>query len=196
VKTWQARPFEPVYPILYLDALVVKVRDNHQVRNKAAHIAVGVDCDGIKHVLGIWVQPPRGRSFGLGCSPSSATAGVQDVLIACCDGLTGFSRGDRGHLAAHRRPNVRGPFDPGLDAVHLLQRPQSCRRRDAADLHRPHRGLRGPRVGHLRRLHLGKKYPATGKVWRAAWQRFIPFLEFAPEVRKIIYTTNAIESLN
>ena len=74
MKAWQTRPLEPIYPILYLDALMVKVRDNHQVRNKAAHIAVGVDVDGIKHVLGIWCRPPKGRSFGPGCWPSSATA--------------------------------------------------------------------------------------------------------------------------
>ena len=73
MKIWQARPLEPVYPILYLDALVVKVRDNHAVRNKAAHIAVGVDTDGIKHVLGIWVQTSEGRSIGRGWL-SSATA--------------------------------------------------------------------------------------------------------------------------
>jgi putative transposase len=74
VKAWQARPLEPVYLILYMDALVVKVRDGHAVRNKAAHIAVGVDCDGIEHVLGIWVQTSEGAKFGPGCAPSSATA--------------------------------------------------------------------------------------------------------------------------
>src|SRR5215208_3375246 len=90
VKAWQARPLEPIYPILYLDALVVKVRDNHQVRNKAAHIAVGVDCDGIKHVLGIWVQTSEGAKFWAGVLAELRNRGVADVLIACCDGLTGF----------------------------------------------------------------------------------------------------------
>src|SRR5918993_974886 len=90
VKAWQARPLEPVYPILYLDALMVKVRDNHQVRNKAAHIAVGVDCDGIKHVLGIWVQTSEGAKFWAGVLAELRNRGVADVLIACCDGLTGF----------------------------------------------------------------------------------------------------------
>ena len=74
VKAWQTRPLEELYPILYLDALVIKVRDGHQVRNKAAHIAVGVDLDGVKHVLGIWVQASEGRSSGPGCAPSCATA--------------------------------------------------------------------------------------------------------------------------
>jgi putative transposase len=90
VKLWQARPLEAVYPIVYLDALVVKVRDGHQVRNKAAHIAVGVDCDGVKHVLGIWVQASEGAKFWAGVCAELANRGVRDVLIACCDGLTGF----------------------------------------------------------------------------------------------------------
>ena len=90
VKAWQSRPLESVYPILYLDALMVKVRDNHQVRNKAAHIAVGVDVDGIKHVLGIWVQTAEGAKFWAGVLAELRNRGVADVLIACCDGLTGF----------------------------------------------------------------------------------------------------------
>jgi putative transposase len=90
VKAWQSRPLEAVYPILYMDALVVKVRDGHAVRNKAAHIAVGVDCDGIKHVLGIWVQTSEGAKFWAGVCAELRNRGVQDVLIACVDGLTGF----------------------------------------------------------------------------------------------------------
>src|SRR6478609_5332483 len=90
VKAWQTRPLEPVYPILYLDALVVKVKDSHAVRNKAAHIAVGVDCDGVKHVLGIWVQTTEGAKFWAGVLAELRNRGVADVLIACCDGLTGF----------------------------------------------------------------------------------------------------------
>src|SRR5918994_557876 len=90
VKAWQSRPLEAVYPILYLDALVVKVKESHQVRNKAAHIAVGVDTDGIKHVLGIWVQTSEGAKFWGGVLAELRNRGVADVLIACCDGLTGF----------------------------------------------------------------------------------------------------------
>src|SRR3954447_6628049 len=90
VKAWQARPLEEIYPIIYLDALVVKVRDGHTVRNKAAHIAVGVDLDGIKHVLGIWVQATEGAKFWAGVVAELANRGVRDILIACCDGLTGL----------------------------------------------------------------------------------------------------------
>ena len=90
VKAWQSRPLDPVYPIIYLDALVVKVRDSHQVRNKAAHIAVGVDLDGVKHVLGIWVQTSEGAKFWAGVLAELRNRGIQDTLIVCCDGLTGF----------------------------------------------------------------------------------------------------------
>jgi putative transposase len=90
VKAWQSRPLEEIYPIIYLDALVVKVRDGHQVRNRAAHIAVGVDLDGTKHVLGIWVQAAEGAKFWAGVCAELRNRGVRDVLIVCCDGLTGF----------------------------------------------------------------------------------------------------------
>ena len=90
VKAWQTRPLEELYPIIYLDALVIKVRDGHQVRNQAAHLAVGVDLDGVKHVLGIWVQATEGAKFWAGVRAELRNRGVRDVLIVCCDGLTGF----------------------------------------------------------------------------------------------------------
>src|SRR5215217_1103545 len=90
VLAWQQRPLDALYPVIYLDAIVVKVRDGGHVRNKAAHIAVGVDMDGIKHVLGIWVQASEGARFWAGVCAELANRGVKDVLIVCCDGLTGF----------------------------------------------------------------------------------------------------------
>jgi putative transposase len=196
VKAWQARPLDPVYPILYLDALVVKVKENHQVRNKAAHLAVGVDTDGIKHVLGIWVQTSEGAKFWAGVLAELRNRGVRDVLIACCDGLTGFpeaieatwpntvvqtcvvhlirasmrfiSYGDRKAVAAALRPIYTAPTEVAA----------------------------AQELDIFEGSNWGRKYPATVRVWRDAWQRFIPFLEFPPEVRKIIYTTNSIESLN
>jgi hypothetical protein len=90
VKAWQSRPLEEIYPIIYLDALVVKVRDGHQVRNRSAYLAVGVDLDGTKHVLGIWVQASEGAKFWAGVCAELRNRGVRDVLIVCCDGLTGF----------------------------------------------------------------------------------------------------------
>src|SRR5215216_1839111 len=90
VLVWQRRPLESLYPVIYLDALVVKVKDAAHVRNKAAHIAVGVDLDGVKHVLGIWVQTSEGARFWAGVCAELANRGIKDVLIVCCDGLTGF----------------------------------------------------------------------------------------------------------
>ena len=90
VREWQSRPLEEIYPIIYLDALVVKVRDGHHVRNRSAHIAVGVDLDGVKHVLGIWVQATEGAKFWAGVCAELRNRGIRDVLIVCCDGLTGF----------------------------------------------------------------------------------------------------------
>jgi putative transposase len=196
VKAWQARPLEEIYPIVYLDALVVKVRDGHQVRNKAAHIAVGVDLDGVKHVLGIWVQTTEGAKFWAGVCAQLANRGVRDVLIVCCDGLTGFpeaieatwpastvqtctvhliraamrfvSYADRKKIAAALRPIYTAPTIEAAEAELLA----------------------------FENSTLGRKYPAAVMTFRNAWERFIPFLEFPPEVRKIIYTTNAIESLN
>src|SRR5690606_8693394 len=90
VLLWQTRPLEALYPVIYLDALVVKVRDGAHVKNKAAHIAVGVDMDGVKHVLGIWIQATEGAKFWGGVCAELSNRGVKDVLILCCDGLNGL----------------------------------------------------------------------------------------------------------
>jgi putative transposase len=196
VRAWQSRPLESVYPILYLDALMVKVKDSHAVRNKAAHIAVGVDTDGVKHVLGIWVQATEGAKFWAGVCAELANRGVKDVLIACCDGLTGFPEAIE---ATWPQTVVQ------TCVVHLIR--ASMRFISYGDRKGVAAGLRpiytAPTLSSAAQeldifegSNWGKKYPATVRVWRAAWERFIPFLEFPPAVRKIIYTTNAIESLN
>jgi hypothetical protein len=203
---WHPHPFtpgfattngiRPVYPILYLDALVVKVRDNHAVRNKAAHIAVGVDTDGVKHVLGIWVQTSEGAKFWAGVLAELRNRGVQDVLIACCDGLTGFPEAIE---ATWPQTMVQ------TCVVHLIRASMRVigyndRKAVAAALRpiytAPTEASAAQELDIFEGSNLGKKYPATVRVWRDAWQRFIPFLEFPPELRKIIYTTNSIESLN
>jgi putative transposase len=196
VKAWQARPLEELYPIIYLDALVVKVRDGHQVRNKAAHIAVGVDLDGVKHVLGIWVQAAEGAKFWAGVCAELRNRGVRDVLIVCCDGLTGF-------------PEAIEATWPGATVqtctVHLIR--SSMRfisygdRKAVATALRPVYTAPTAEAARMEleafaASDLGRRYPATVQAWERAWDRFIPFLEFPPAVRKIIYTTNAIESLN
>jgi putative transposase len=156
VKAWQARPLEEIYPILYLDALVVKVRDGHQVRNKAAHIAVGVDLDGVKHVLGIWVQAAEGAKFWAGVCAELRNRGVRDVLIVCCDGLTGFPEAIE---ATWPQATVQTPAV--VCTVHLIRAAMrfvsyADRRRVAAraapDLHRPHRGGGRDRAARVRRL--------------------------------------------
>lgn len=196
VKVWQARPLEEFYPIIYLDALVVKVRDGHQVRNKAAHIAVGVDLDGIKHVLGIWVQATEGAKFWAGVCAELANRGVRDVLIVCCDGLTGFPEAIEAtwHQAIVQtcvvhliRASMRFvSYKDRKQVAKALKAVYTAPTADAAE-----EALLGFEASEL-----GQRYPATISTWTNAWERFIPFLEFPPEVRRIIYTTNAIESLN
>lgn len=196
VLAWQQRPLDALYPVVYLDAIIVKVRDGGHVRNKAAHIAVGVDFDGIKHVLGIWVQTTEGAKFWASVCAELANRGVKDVLIVCCDGLTGFPEaiaatwsqatvqtcvvhlirasmrfvnyGDRKQVAAALRPIYTAANDDGA----LIE------------------------LEAFEATPLGRKYPSTVKAFRDAWERFTPFLAFPPALRRVIYTTNSIESLN
>lgn len=196
VKAWQSRPLEELYPIIYLDALVIKVRDGHQVRNRAAHLAVGVDLDGAKHVLGIWVQASEGAKFWAGVCAELRNRGVRDVLIVCCDGLTGFPEAIE---ATWPQAMVQ------TCTVHLIR--AAMRFVSYADRKRVAAALRpiytAPTVDAAEtellafaESDLGKRYPATVATWENAWERFIPFLAFPPELRRIIYTTNSIESLN
>lgn len=196
VTAWQSRPLEEIYPILYLDGLVVKVRDGHQVRNRSAHIAVGVDLDGVKHVLGIWVQASEGAKFWAGVCAELRNRGVKDVLIVCCDGLTGLPEAIEANWPASTVQTC---------TVHLIRAAMRFvsyqdRKKVAAAL-KPIYTAPTPEAAETALLEfaesdLGRKYPAAVKTWENAWERFIPFLEFPPEVRKIIYTTNSIESLN
>jgi len=196
VKAWQARPLEEIYPIVYLDALVVKVRDGHTVKNRAAHIAVGVDLEGIKHVLGIWVQATEGAKFWAGVCAELANRGVRDVLIVCCDGLTGFPDAIE---ATWPQATVQ------TCTVHLIRAAMRFvsyqdRKKVAAAL-RPIYTAPTVEAAESELLafadsDLGRRYPAAVATWEHAWERFIPFLAFPPALRKIIYTTNAAESLN
>ena len=196
VKAWQTRPLEELYPILYLDALVIKVRDGHQVRNKAAHIAVGVDLDGIKHVLGIWVQATEGAKFWAGVCAELRNRGIRDVLIVCCDGLTGFPEAIE---ATWPQTTVQ------TCTVHLIRAAMRFvsyqdRKKVAAALRpiytAPTIDAAESELLAFADSPLGRRYPATVATWENAWQRFTPFLAFPPELRRIIYTTNAVESLN
>lgn len=196
VLAWQRRPLEPLYPVVYLDALVVKVRDGAHVQNKAAHIAVGVDLDGVKHVLGIWVQQSEGAKFWAGVCAELANRGIKDVLIVCCDGLTGFPEAIAAtwpqatvqtcvvHLirAAMRFVNYkdRRPVAAALKPIY------TAASQDAALA----------ALGEFKSSAWGTKYPTTVRTFEDAWDRFTPFLAFPPMLRRVIYTTNSIESLN
>lgn len=196
VLAWQRRPLDPLYPVMYLDAIIVKIRDGGHVRNKAAHIAVGVDLDGVKHVLGIWVQATEGAKFWASVCAELANRGVQDVLIVCCDGLTGFPEAVE---ATWPEATVQ------TCVVHLIRAAMrfvnyADRKAVAAALKPIYTAANAD--GALIELEafagtpLGKKYPSTIKAFRDAWERFTPFLAFPPALRRVIYTTNSIESLN
>lgn len=196
VMAWQKRPLEEFYPVMYLDAIRVKVRDGGHVRNKAAHIAIGVDMDGIKHVLGIWVENNEGASFWASVCANLANRGVRDVLIVCCDGLTGLAQ-----AVEATWPNSMVQ----TCVVHLIRASMRFvsykdRKKVAAALKPIYTA--SDETAALEALtafaasDLGVKNPAAVATWESAWERFIPFLQFPPEVRRVIYTTNAIESLN
>ena len=196
VAQWQSRPLEAFYPVIFLDALIVKIRDGNKVSNRAAHIAVGVDMDGVKHVLGIWVQATEGAKFWAGVIAELANRGVRDVLIVCCDGLTGFPEAVEAtwprslvqtcvvHLI---RASMRFVSYQDRKAVAAMLRPiYTAPSEDAALM----------ALAAFADSPWGKRYPATVATWENAWDRFIPFLAFGPALRKVIYTTNSIESLN
>jgi putative transposase len=196
VTAWQSRPLEAFYPVIYLDALVVKIRDGAHVANRAAHIAVGVDMDGVKTVLGIWIQASEGAKFWASVCSQLANRGVRDVLIVCCDGLTGFPEAIEAtwpqamvqtcvvHLI---RAAMRFVSYTDRKPVAALLRPiYTAPDEDAALM----------ALATFADSNLGKRYPAAVATWENAWDRFTPFLAFGPALRKVIYTTNSIESLN
>ena len=196
VLVWQRRPLESFYPVIYLDAIVVKVRDGAHVRNKAAHIAVGVDMDGVKHVLGIWIQATEGAKFWAGVCAELANRGVADVLIVCCDGLTGFPEA------------IEATWPDSLVqtcVVHLIRAAMRFvaygqRKAVAAALKTVYQAADAEAaraaLEAFAATPLGQANPNTVRVFDDAWERFIPFLAFPPMLRRVIYTTNAIESLN
>lgn len=195
VLAWQRRPLEPFYPVIYLDAIVVKVRDGAHVRNKSAHIAIGVDLDGVKHVLGIWVQTTEGARFWASVCADLANRGIRDVLIVCCDGLTGLPEAIEAtweqatvqtcvvHLI---RASMRFVSYGDRKAVAAALRPIYA----AVDAEAARAEFEGFKAAW------GARYPHAVATWESAWERFIPFLAFPPMLRRVIYTTNSIESMN
>jgi putative transposase len=196
VQEWQARPLESLYPVVFFDALRVKMRDEGVVRNKAVYLALGVDRDGRRDVLGLWIEQTEGAKFWMKVVSDLRNRGVEDILIAVVDGLKGFPEAigavfpkttiqtcivhlirnslayaswrDRKHVAAALRPVYTAPSE--VAALAALEAFES-----------------GP---------WGEKYPTIVHSWRRAWTHVVPFYAFPPEVRRVIYTTNAIESLH
>jgi putative transposase len=196
ITAWQSRPVEAFYPVIFMDALVVKVRDGAHVANRAAHIAVGVDLDGVKHVLGIWVQATEGAKFWAGVCAQLANRGLRDVLIVCCDGLTGFGEAIEATWPATLvqtcvvhliRASMRFVSYADRKGVAALLRPIYTAPDEDAAL---------AALAAFADSRLGRKYPAAVATWENAWERFTPFLAFGPALRRVIYTTNSIESLN
>ncbi|GFG90494.1 hypothetical protein MBOU_25360 [Mycobacterium bourgelatii] len=187
VLAWQRRPLDPIYPVVYLDAIVVKVKDGGHTRNKAAHIAVGVDMAGIKHVLGIWVQQNEGAAFWASVCADLANRGVRDVLIVCCDGLTGFPEAI---AATWSQAAVQ------TCVVHLLRNAlrfvsYSDRKAVAAALKPVYTAADAEaaraELDAFTTSELGKKNPTVTRVFDRSWEQFTPFLAFAPELRRVIY---------
>jgi len=195
VKTWQARPLDAIYPILYLDALVVKIKDQNRIINKSIYLAIGVNMRGLKEVLGLWVAETEGAKFWLSVITELKNRGVQDVFIACVDGLKGFPEAIE---AVFPRTQVQTCI------VHLLRNSLSYvsykeRKAVAEDLKKIYQAATADEAERQLvqfETNWSARYPMIGKSWRAQWTRVIPFFAFPPEIRRAIYTTNAIESLN
>jgi putative transposase len=195
VKTWQNRQLDEVYPIMYLDAIQFKVRDNGHVKNKAIYLAIGVTIEGYKEVLGLWIAQTEGAKFWLQVVTELKNRGVRDIFIACVDGLKGFPEAIE---------SVFPQSEVQLCIVHLVRHSLNYvgwkqRKEVAADLKLIYTAATDleaeQRLAEFSRKW-DEKFPMIAKSWRGNWTRVIPFFAHPPEIRKVIYTTNAIESLN
>jgi putative transposase len=196
VTAWQARPLEAMYPVVFFDALRVKIRENGVVRNKAVYLALGVLADGTRDILGIWIENTEGAKFWMKVFNDMKTRGCNDVLIAVTDGLKGmgealevvYSRTTLQTCIVHLIRNSldyanwkdRKPLAAAIKPIYTAASAEAALAElDAFE--------QGP---------WGKKFPTVVASWRRVWDKVIPFFAFPPEVRRVIYTTNAIESVN
>jgi putative transposase len=195
VQAWRTRPLDPVYPIVYFDAMMVRVREDRSVQNRACYLALGVTCDGEREVLGIWWQDTEGAKFWLAVLNDLRRRGVADVLIACVDGLKGFPEA------------IEATFPQAwvqTCIVHLIR--ASLRYVNYRDKKKVATALRpiytaanaDAALGELDRFQAewGARYPATVQAWRASWEHVTPFLALPDELRRAVYTTNTIEGLH
>lgn len=195
VKSWQCRPLDKLYPIVFLDALVIKVKQDKRVINKAFYLALGVNADGQKELLGIWISENEGAKFWLSVLTEIRHRGVEDIFIVCVDGLTGFPE-----AISAVYPNAQTQ----LCIVHMIRNSLRYvgwkkRKEVAADL----KGIYGAATIDEAELALtafserwDAEYPSISKSWLTHWENLTPFFAYPHEIRKVIYTTNAIESLN
>lgn len=196
VTAWQARPLEPMYPVVFFDALRVKVREDAVVRNKAIYLALGVLADGTRDILGLWIENTEGAKFWMKVFNDLKTRGVADILIAVTDGLKGI-------------PEALGAVFPATTLqtciVHLIRNSLDYaswkdRKVLAATLKPIYTAANAEAAAQamdeFERGAWGQKFPTVVASWRRAWDRVIPFFAFPPAVRRVIYTTNAIESLH
>jgi putative transposase len=195
VKAWQSRPLDEVYPILYMDALRVKVRDGGHIQNKAIHVAMGVNMEGHKEILGLWTAQNEGAKFWLQVLTDLQNRGVKDIFIACVDGLKGFPE---------TIETVYPSTEVQLCIVHLVRASLGYvnwkqRKAVASDLREVYQCATAFDAD-LRLDTFAKKWdavcPMVSQTWRRNWDRITPFFAYPAEIRKVIYTTNAIESLN
>ncbi len=195
VTAWRSRPLDALYPIVYLDALMVKTRDHGHIVNKAVYLALGVRLDGTKEVMGLWIGEREGAKFWLSVVTELKNRGVEDIFIACVDGLKGFPEAIE---AVFPRTQVQ------LCIVHLVRHSLNYvswkqRKAMAADL----KTIYGAATAEDAALHLDAfaqkwdaTHPTVSGIWRRNWERVIPFFGYPADIRKVIYTTNAIESVN
>ena len=195
VTAWQNRPLDNVYPILYMDAIQIKVRENGQIVNKSLYLAIGVNIEGHKEVLGMWIAKNEGAKFWLGIMTEIKNRGVESIYITCIDGLKGFPEAIRAVF-----PNAIVQ----LCIVHMLRYslnfvPWKDKKEVAQDLKSIY--IAKTEADAVFALDTFKKkwdgkYPSISRSWEANWQGIIPFLQFPKEIRKAIYTTNSIEAIN
>ena len=196
VTAWQSRPLEPVYPVVFFDALRVKIREDGVVRNKAVYLALGIQRDGSRDILGIWIETTEGAKFWLKVFNDLKQRGVQDVLIAVTDGLKGM-------------PEALGAVFPKTTlqtcVVHLIRNSLDFaswkdRKKLAAALRPIYAAATAEAalaaLDAFEEGEWGQKFPTVVAAWRRAWDRVIPFFTFPSDIRRVIYTTNAIESVN
>jgi len=195
VEEWRSRPLEPLYPVVFLDALRVNIRDEGHVSKKAVYIALAIRLDGQKEVLGMWIEQNEGSKFWMGILNELKNRGVQDILIAAVDGLTGFPDAIN---AVFPKTEVQ------LCIVHMIRNsvkyvPYKDRKAVTSDLKEIYLAPSGDAAKTALEKFAGKwdtKYPAISKSWRSRWNEIIPYMKFSPEIRKAIYTTNSVESVN